>query len=164
MRQSTEAEIAAIALPAVAFEADDEDIRNFDKYFFFHRPDTSFSEAYADVTECDALGSGISIYRGADPAAVGAASAQYGLLPGAIGGAIAGVFIDAVFGSAERRKLQRENIRMCMSFKGYDRYGLRKNLWEEFNFAEGNGRCGGTGATARATDAGAYCVGPAPAG
>jgi len=140
MRHFSDAEVSAIAIPAVAFEADEEDVGNFDKYFFFHRPDTSFDEAYADITECDALSSGISIYRGADPAAVAAASAQYGVLPGAIGGAIAGAFVDAVFGSAERRKLQRENIRACMSFKGYDRYGLRKDLWEEFNFAEGNGR------------------------
>lgn len=140
MRHFTEAEVAAVAMPVVAFEASAEDIDNFDKYFFFHRPDTSFDQAYADVMECDALSSGISIYRGADAGAIAAASAQYGLAAGAIGGVLAGAFVDAVFGSAERRKLQRQNMRTCMGFKGYNRYGLEKELWQEFNFAEGNGR------------------------
>ena len=57
-----------------------------------------------------------------------------------IGGAIASVLIDAVVGSAERRKARRLNMRTCMYYKGYDRYGLRKDLWQEFNFDEGNGR------------------------
>ena len=42
--------------------------------------------------------------------------------------------------SAERRRLKRLNLRNCMHFKGYDRYGLAKDLWTEFNFEEGNGR------------------------
>jgi hypothetical protein len=28
-------------------------------------------------------------------------------------------------------------MRSCMSFKGYQRYGLPKQLWDDFNFEEG---------------------------
>jgi hypothetical protein len=47
---------------------------------------------------------------------------------------------DAIFGSSARRKIRRINIRNCMGFKAYQRYGLKKDLWKEFNFEEGNGR------------------------
>jgi hypothetical protein len=127
-------------MPTLAFEETAEDVANYDKYFYFHRPDTGFDQAYADIVECDALGSGISIYRGADSAAMAGAMAQYGVGPGLIGGAIASALIDGIFGSAERRKARRQNMRTCMYYKGYDRYGLTKSLWREFNFEEGNGR------------------------
>jgi hypothetical protein len=98
---------------------------------YFHRDGTSFAEAYADLRECDALSSGISYYGGDTAFMV----AQYGMA-GAIGSAIA----DAIYGSAERRRQRRLNMRNCMGFKGYQRYGLKKELWEAFNFEEGNGR------------------------
>jgi hypothetical protein len=68
---------------------------------------------------------------------------QYGLaggVGGALGAAIGFAIEDAVFGSAERRKARRLNMRTCMHFKAYDRYGLPKDLWQAFNFEEGNGR------------------------
>lgn len=137
MRQFTEAEIAAIALPDLSFDAAKVEPGDFEKYFIFNRPDTSFAEAYSDVVECDALASGISIYRGVDAGTVASNMAQYGLLAGAVGGAIAGMMMDAIFGSAARRQARRVNIRNCMYFKGYDRYGLEKELWQTFNFEEG---------------------------
>lgn len=113
---------------------------DFDKYFYFHRDNTSFEEAYADIRECDALASGSSIYMGADAGSQAAAMTQYGLLPGAVGGAIASVAMDAIFGSAARREQRRTNIRNCMGFKQYQRYGLTRDLWTPFNFEEGLGR------------------------
>ena len=140
MRHFTDTEIAAVAMPALAFQASAEDVDNYDKYFYFHRPDTSFDQAYADVVECDALSSGVSIYMGASSGAMAGAMAQYGMLAGAAGGAIASIAMDAIFGSAARRAARRANMRNCMYFKGYHRYGLDKDLWQEFNFEEGNGR------------------------
>jgi hypothetical protein len=140
MRHFTDSEIAAVAMPALAFEASAEDVDNYDKYFFFHRPDTGFDQAYADIVECDALGSGISIYMGANSGAMAGAMAQYGMVAGAAGGMIASIAMDAIFGSAARRAAKRTNMRNCMFFKGYNRYGLEKDLWQEFNFEEGNGR------------------------
>ena len=138
--QFSDAQIAAVRMPALAFDETAEDVENYEKYFYFHRPETGFDEAYADIVECDALSSGVSIYRGADDAAIASAAIQYGVGPAMIGGAIASVLIDAVVGSAERRKARRLNMRTCMYYKAYDRYGLRKDLWQEFNFDEGNGR------------------------
>ena len=126
---------ASVSMPRVAFQAKPEDTRTFDKYFFFHREGTSFAEAYVDIKECDALASGISYRAGVPSYYYG----QYGI-GGAIGGAIGSALADAIHGSAQRRNIRRVNMRNCMGFKGYDRYGLSKPLWDVFNFEEGLGR------------------------
>lgn len=140
MQQFTDEEIAAVPVPETAFDYASVDPDDYEKYFYFHRPDTSFAQAYADILECDSLGSGINIYMGADSSSIASAMTQYGVAAGAIGGAIGSVLADAIFGSAERRKMKRINIRNCMYYKGYDRYGLEKDLWQEFHFEEGNSR------------------------
>lgn len=140
MRIFTTEEVNAIAMPELAFEEDPAKIDDYEKYFYFHRTETSFDVAYADITECDALTSGLRYYGGVGDAALSSAMTQYGVLAGGIGGAIGSVMADAIFGSAERRKQRRINIRNCMFYKGYDRYGLEKDLWQEFNFEEGFSR------------------------
>lgn len=138
-RMFSDEEVSAIEMPALAFEANERIVGDFDKYYYFHRDDTSFSEAYADITECDQLSSGISYYAGGGEPYPGYYASQYGI-GGAIGGAIGSAIADAIFGSAGRRKIRRINMRNCMGFKGYQRYGLEKDLWKEFHFEEGNGR------------------------
>lgn len=129
-----------LAMPQLDFTPTPADEGDFSKFFYFHRDNTSFEEAYADIRECDALASGSSIYMGADAGSQAAAMTQYGILPGAVGGAIASVAMDAIFGSAARREQRRVNIRNCMGFKQYQRYGLSRDLWTSFNFEEGLGR------------------------
>ena len=129
-----------LIMPALSYVATPADALDYDKFFYFHRAETSFADAYSDIKECDALSSGISIYMGGGSAAMSAAMTQYGIGAGAIGGAIGGLIADAIFGSAERRKTRRANLRNCMGFKGYQRYGLTRDLWEKFNFEEGMGR------------------------
>lgn len=126
---------ALVPMPNLAFEPDEEDVRNYQKYFYFHREETDFATAYADLQECDGYARGLA-YR---------ANSGYvptypftGVLPGAIGGAIGSVMADAIFGSAERRAQRRQIMRTCMTYKGYSTFGLRKSLWERFNFEEGN--------------------------
>lgn len=131
---------ATLQMPQLAFASTPEIEADFDKYFYFHRDETGFEEAYADIRECDALASGSNIYLGANQAAMNSAMAQYGVLPGAVGGALGSVLADAIFGSAARRQARRINLRNCMGFKGYQRYGLAGDLWKEFNFEEGHGR------------------------
>ncbi len=138
MRSFTAAEIEAVPMPELAFDASEVKEDDFEKYFYFHRPDTSFDVAYADITECDALTSGLRYYGGAADYAMSSAMAQYGVLAGGVGTMIGSMVGDAIFGSAERRKQRRLNMRNCMFYKGYDRYGLEKDLWQEFNFEEGN--------------------------
>lgn len=129
-RAFTEAEVAAVAMPDLAFTETPLIAEDYQKYFYFHRKDTSFSEAFADLDQCDNLSSGISFGVSADTTAV---IAQYGAA-GAIGGALGNIMADAIFGSAERRRQKRINIRNCMGFKGYARYGLAKEQWEKFHF------------------------------
>ncbi|MBX7533140.1 hypothetical protein K3165_09430 [Qipengyuania sp. 1XM1-15A] len=137
-REFTEAEIEAVPMPALQFDMAEANVDDFEKYFYFHRPETDFATAYYDITECDALASGISFYAGPTAGDMAANMLQYGVLAGGIGGAIGGLMADAIFGSGERRKQRRVNMRNCMFYKGYDRYGLEKDLWQEFNFEEGN--------------------------
>ncbi len=128
-----------LEMPKLDFTATPEIESDYEKYFYFHRADTSLGEAYTDIRECDALASGSRIYLGGDNGFMSSAVAQYGL-GGAIGGALGSVLADAIFGAAQRRKERRVKMRNCMGFKGYQRYGLAKELWEPFNFQEGNGR------------------------
>ncbi|WP_298168840.1 hypothetical protein [Novosphingobium sp.] len=128
-----------LVMPKLDFTATPEIEQDFDKYFYFHRANTSFAEAYVDIHECDALASGSSIYFNSSTATA-AALANSSVLAAGVGGAIAGAMMDAIFGSSARRAQRRQNVRNCMYFKDYKRYGLSRDLWTEFNFEEGMGR------------------------
>ena len=130
---------ATLTMPQLDFTPTPADEADFDKYFYFHRDGTSFAEAYTDIRECDALASGSSIYLDGGAAMAGA-MANYGVLAAGIGSAVGGLIADAIFGSAARRQQRRINLRNCMGFKGYQRYGLSGALWKDFNFEEGHGR------------------------
>jgi hypothetical protein len=126
-------DVAAINLPALAFAPDPDSAKDFDKYYYFHRADTDFRAALADIRDCDGLSRGLS-------SPYGNASVPYpyaGTMAGAVGGAIGNLMVAAIFGSAQKRAARRVNMRRCMFFKGYQRYGLPKNVWEKFNFEEG---------------------------
>lgn len=131
--EANDADAAALKLPMLAFTATPEDEENFEKYYYFHRAGTDFATAYADIRECDGyargLASGITYQQTPYPYA--------GTMAGAVGGAVGNVLAAAIFGSAEKRRVRRVNMRSCMHFKGYSRYGLSKSLWEPFNFEEG---------------------------
>lgn len=137
LRHFTEEEVAAVKLPDTTFEETDLIVADYDKYFYFQRADTSFDEAWADITECDALASGIRTYGKFDASQAIVNSGLYSPLAAGVGGAIGSAVADAIFGSSERRKVRRINIRNCMGFKGYSRFGLERELWQAFNFEEG---------------------------
>jgi hypothetical protein len=129
-------EAKGLEMPDLAFTPTAEDPSNYDKYYFFHRKDTDFATAYADVSECDGYARGIvSTYRYQD-----APYPYAGTMAGVAGGLIANAMMAAIFVPAEKRRMRRVNMRQCMSFKGYDRYGLSKDKWEPFNFEEGVGK------------------------
>lgn len=124
---------ATIAMPDLAFAPTPEIAADFDKYYVFNRADTDYAAAFADLRECDAYARGL-VFRLDN----GAVPYPYTYtMAGAIGGAIANAAIDAVFGSAERRKQRRMIMRTCMTYKGYRTFGLPKSIWETFNFEEG---------------------------
>ncbi len=124
---------AKVTMPKLDFTPSATDPSNYDKYYYFVRADTDFATAYADIVECDGyargLASGISYTQVPYPYA--------GTMAGAVGGAIGSAMAMAIFGSAEKRRLRRVNMRQCMNFKGYQRHGLSKDLWQEFHFEEG---------------------------
>ncbi|MFA5966103.1 MAG: hypothetical protein WC804_18955 [Sphingomonas sp.] len=124
---------ATVAMPALAFSATPEIEATYDKYYYFHRADTTFETALADIRECDAFARGLNINMGYTQVPYPYA----GTMAGAIGGAIGNALAFAIFGSAQKRKLRRTNMRRCMHYKGYERYGLKRDLWETFNFEEG---------------------------
>ncbi len=117
---------SAIPMPELAFTPDEEMQRNYFKYFYFHRAETDFDTAYADIRECDDYTRDL------------AARVAYNGGGGMVGGLFGSVLANAIHGSAERRMQRRIIMRTCMGFKGYATFGLRKDLWEAFNFDEGN--------------------------
>lgn len=124
---------AKLEMPKLTFDETPEDAANFDKYYYFHRAGVSYADAYRDVVECDGYARGLQ-------SGMGYTQVPYpyaGTLAGAAGGMIGNAMAMAIFGSGEKRRLRRVNMRQCMNFKGYQRYGLRKDLWEEFHFEEG---------------------------
>jgi hypothetical protein len=128
-------EAASLQMPTLEFKATPEDEGNYDKYYYFHRKDTDFVTAYADVTECDGYARGLaSSFKGAD-----VPYPYAGTVAGAAGGVIANAMMAAIFIPGEKRRMRRVNMRQCLGFKGYDRYGLSKEKWEAFNFEEGTG-------------------------
>lgn len=126
----SEEEIAKLQMPQLDGAVTPDDEASFDKYYYFHRADTDVSVAYDDIGECDGYARGLAVgYRYVN-------SYNY-TTAGIVGGAVGNMLAAAIFGSAEKRKARRVNMRACMSFKGYQRFGLPKPLWEKFNFEEG---------------------------
>jgi len=124
---------SSMVVPALDYPADPLIEKDFDKYYYFHRDNTDFRSALADIRDCDNLSRGL-----ASP--YGYAQAPYPYtytMAGALGGAIGNLMVAVIFGSAEKRATRRINMRRCMSFKGYQRYGLPKDIWDKFNFEEG---------------------------
>ena len=124
---------ASVSTPKLDFAPTPEDQGTYDKYYFFNRPETSFEVALADLRNCDGFASGLSSGYGYQATPYPYA----GTMAGAAGGVIGNLMVAAIFGSAEKRRLRRVNMRRCMGYKGYSRYGLSKDLWQEFNFEEG---------------------------
>ena len=124
---------AILQLPDVSGTTNASDESDFDKYFYFYRVDTTFEQALADIRECDGYARGLASPYGYQETPYPYA----GTLAGAAGGIIGNLLVAAIFGSAELRKARRTNMRRCMNYKGYDRYGLNKDVWQQFNFEEG---------------------------
>ena len=126
-------EVTAIQMPKLAGPVTAIDEENFDKYYYFHRDATDVVTAFNDISECDGYARGLATrYRYQQAPYPYAYS-----MAGVAGAAIGNLMVAAIFGSAEKRRMRRVNMRACMGFKGYQRFGLPKNLWEEFNFEEG---------------------------
>jgi hypothetical protein len=124
---------ASVPMPDLVFTSTPLIEEDFDKYYVFNRAETSFADALTDIRECDNLARGLdSGYRYQD-----APYPYTYTLAGTAGSLIGNAMMSAIFGSAEKRRLRRVNMRKCMHYKGYGRFGLAKEKWEPFNFEEG---------------------------
>ena len=130
--------LAALASPAepadaafLAFRpAEDE---SFGRHFFFHRPGVSLEEARADLEECRTYASSAMLW----PRSPGSLPPDPDILPpqvtgGSLGPLVGGLAFALVEGG-ERAKIAAANMRKCMGFKGYGRYGLSDPLWKQLN-------------------------------
>jgi hypothetical protein len=126
-------DVDAITLPALDYSPNPDAAKDFDKYYHFHRAGTDFRTALADIRDCDGLSRGLSSPYGNSQVPYPYA----GTIAGAAGGIIGNLMVAAIFGSAQKRAARRVNMRRCMFFKGYQRYGLPKDVWQKFNFEEG---------------------------
>jgi hypothetical protein len=125
-----EEDAATVSMPKLDGSNTPTDGENFDKYYFFHRNEATFTTAFNDIAECDGYARGLTTGLRYQP------TYSY-TMAGIAGGAIGNLMAAAIFGSAEKRRVRRINMRACMGYKGYQRYGLPKNLWQKFNFEEG---------------------------
>ena len=151
---------ATVAMPKLDFVSNPLIEADFDKYYFFNRANTTFEEALADLRDCDGFARGLSSgYKYQE-----APYPYTYTMAGAAGGVIANVMIAAIFGSAEKRRLRRVNMRRCMGYRGYARFGLEKDLWQEFNFEEGFSGEGEDKRQAMLAQQAKVASGPRPAG
>jgi len=150
---------ATIATPVLDFTPTPEIERNYVKYFYFHRDNTDFDSALADLRECDQYARKMS---NAAPA-INVPYPYTNTMAGAGGGLIAALIIDATKGSADRRSMRRVTMGNCMSFKQYKTYGLPKDLWQEFNWEEGFSEPEGTERLAKLRMQAKVASGPRPA-
>lgn len=121
---------ASLAMPAVA-TAEQGEPDEFDKYFYFHRPGTDFDTALADLRECDAHSRGISP---SGRLTIGYGSTMATAVGGFIGGILGSAIANDINARYEIPRRHRINMRRCMFFKGYSRYSIDKDVWQEFNF------------------------------
>ena len=138
---------ATLAMPDLGFTETPEIVADYDKFFVFHRADTDFATALADVRECDGHARGLFMSDFAATQSVAAyqrysvytQGALGAVIGQAIGDPVTGALADAVYGSAEVRRKMRVNLRRCMFFKGYARFGLAQGVWNDFNSADSDG-------------------------
>ncbi len=104
------------------------------KYFFFHKQGTTYADAYADFAECYHFlpGAGVKIpyflpmfvpWGEKTTAAVKPVTGgQYGLV---------GIAIMAMVPDPAERRSRQSRLRRCLEPRGYVRYPLSKDSWEE---------------------------------
>lgn len=134
-------EVASIAVPSLDFVETPEVRKNYNRIFYFHRSGTTFVDALSDIVECDAYGRALPfkpdptryIVLSNSPIVAGIGTPIANLLS-----PVGERWADKMFGAPWRRKTRRNNLRVCMGYKGYQRYGLTQAIWASFNFDEAN--------------------------
>lgn len=123
--------------PDLAFEITEKDSEEFHKYFYFHKDGISYEDAYMDIDECNIYQNGPIGTEGdfviIMPTFVSLGETQTYLpwVPNETG--VVGVIMADIFAGPLVLKNRGQRMRKCMEYKGYDRYGLSKDLWKTVN-------------------------------
>jgi hypothetical protein len=126
----------AINVPDLSSARDAKTVKNGWKYFVFHKAGVSYEEAYADFAECYAFlptfagGGELPLFipwgqsETPDTEELKNNGGNFGLVGMAIGALIDGPL---------RRRAYQSRMRRCMEPRGYDRYGIDKDVWQEIS-------------------------------
>jgi len=125
--------IEEVTVPAVTGGRDPKVVGEGWKHFYFHRPATSYEQAYADFADCYRF-LPVPYAQGALPMYVPweartgaeivkpAGPGPYGLVGDVIGAMVAGPII---------RRSYQSRMRRCMEPRGYQRYPADEATWEK---------------------------------
>lgn len=116
--------------------ATERDASGFDDYYFFHKPGVRLERAKADLTQCYSyyantnlfLPAPVHVPYGDEPSP--ANGDQYWIFRGHFGGLVGMVLID-IEGDSDKRHWGNINLRRCMMYKGYKRYGTSKSAGKQ---------------------------------
>jgi hypothetical protein len=131
---------ATVTLPDMTPTRDPGVIRDGWKHFYFHKTGVSYAQAYGDLAECYRFipGAGVMgasmpafrpwtmplVARRAEPSSP--MTGQYGV----VGTLVTGAIMAVVTGTLDRRDRQ-SRMRRCMEPRGYVRYPLREDVWQQ---------------------------------
>jgi len=123
---------ATVAVPDVSVAGDQTTLKDGDKFFYFHRPDVSFADAYADIAECRSFLTQptpvpLPAFRPWNEPVRQEAGTTYRPYPLA-----AAIFSALILPGLERGR-DRSLMRLCMEPRGYARYPLPKAAWTSLN-------------------------------
>jgi hypothetical protein len=134
-----DADPAKPVLPNLDAPLDAHDAAGFETYFYFHKQAVGYPTALADIRECDSYSAALQPMM-ALPAFVPIGGAprpdettrkalvNVWFAWGPVGLGIVAIAMDDV-----RAGAQRANIRRCMGFRGYQRYGTSRSAWKELS-------------------------------
>lgn len=123
--------------PDLSFEITEKDSEEFHKYFYFHKEGVSYETAFEEISECNIyqkgpIGSeGDFIVIMPTFVSLGENQTYVPWVPNEAG--LVGVIMSDIFSGPLVLKNRGQRMRKCMEYKGYDRYGLSKDLWKTVN-------------------------------
>jgi hypothetical protein len=109
------------------------DGETFTRHFFFHRRGVALDEARSDLAECRTYAADAMLWPREPKSLPPDPKTLPPNVSGGPMGPLAGGLAFALAEGSERSKIAAANMRKCMGFKGYDRYGLPDPLWKQLN-------------------------------
>lgn len=132
LAQTTPPDPATVTAPAITNGRDPAIVEDGWKHFYFHRADTSYAVAFADLEDCYRFlpvpyASGVTMpafapWRArADNKSFRPVTSIYGPVGDIIGAMVAGPI---------ERRARQSRMRRCMEPKGYQRFPMSEDAWK----------------------------------